>query len=133
MLEVVGAIIIHPEKGILLQQRDEKVANLPLAWTLFGGIVESGELPEEAVIRELEEELSLKTTSSTNLKLFKTYIQKNGTNQHIYSLAVNFQLDLNELILNEEKTMQFFHSEEIFNRDFACNIKDVLEDYLQIA
>ncbi len=59
--QVVGAILIcHDGRHVLLQQRDDK-PNLRYAgyWTLFGGAVEPGESPDEAVRRELQEELAM--------------------------------------------------------------------------
>lgn len=53
-------MIYNRHDEILLQQRDDK-PGLPYAghWTFFGGAVEAGESADEAVARELEEELEL--------------------------------------------------------------------------
>lgn len=45
---------------VLLQQRDYTPGiAYPGAWTIFGGAVETGETPDEAIQRELMEELEL--------------------------------------------------------------------------
>lgn len=58
--DVVGVILYNPRDEILLQHRDDK-PGLPYAgwWTVFGGAVEPGETVDEAIHRELMEELEL--------------------------------------------------------------------------
>jgi mutator protein MutT len=57
---VVGVILYNSDDEVLLQQRDDK-PGLPYAgqWTFFGGAVEVGETPAQAIVRELHEELEL--------------------------------------------------------------------------
>lgn len=44
-----------------LQLRDEKpTISAPGAWSLFGGMIQAGEVPLETIIREIEEELCIK-------------------------------------------------------------------------
>lgn len=58
--EVVSAMLVTPDGQLLLQLRDDKpTIPYPNTWTLFGGAVEPGEPPVDAVVRELEEELEL--------------------------------------------------------------------------
>jgi 8-oxo-dGTP diphosphatase len=58
MLIVVAAALVDGEGRILLQQRPvgRQMAGL---WEFPGGKVESGELPEAALVRELREELGI--------------------------------------------------------------------------
>jgi 8-oxo-dGTP diphosphatase len=58
--QVVGAVLVDAEGRVLLQQRDDKPGlRYPNFWTFFGGAVEDGEAPDEAIQRELAEELEL--------------------------------------------------------------------------
>jgi 8-oxo-dGTP pyrophosphatase MutT (NUDIX family) len=58
--QVVSAILWTDHGRVLLQQRDDKPGlRYAGCWTLFGGQVEAGETPEEAIRRELIEELEL--------------------------------------------------------------------------
>lgn len=57
----VAALIVDEQGHYLLQRRDEK----PGIWfpgycSLFGGLIEEGEEPEEALLRELAEELDFR-------------------------------------------------------------------------
>ncbi len=58
MLPVVAAALVDADRRVLLQQRPagKSLAGL---WEFPGGKVEPGETPEEALIRELEEELGI--------------------------------------------------------------------------
>jgi len=56
----VGALLVNQDDEILLQLRDDKPDLLyPNMWTLFGGAVEPGEDRDQAILRELQEELEL--------------------------------------------------------------------------
>ena len=61
----VAAILRNPQGRILLQRRDEKL-DVPFAgyWTLPGGKVEDGETPEDAIEREVLEEIELEVPFS---------------------------------------------------------------------
>ena len=65
-------IIIENEKGeILLQLRDDKpTIPYPNKWVLFGGRAEENESFEEAIKREMQEEIELDLKT---FKLFRIY------------------------------------------------------------
>ncbi len=53
------AIVATPD-GVVLHLRDDKPEiPHPACWSLFGGAVDDGELPDETIRRELGEELAL--------------------------------------------------------------------------
>ena len=57
---VAAAALINDKKEVLLAQRPEGKAMAGL-WEFPGGKVEDGEVPEFALMRELEEELGIET------------------------------------------------------------------------
>ncbi len=57
-IEVVAAVIYRDEKVLLCQRHDG--SHLPLLWEFPGGKIDPGESPEEALRRELAEELSVR-------------------------------------------------------------------------
>jgi len=59
MIRNVAIIILYDDKKrILLQHRKEDAERLPGYWGFFGGGIDEGETPEEAVRRETKEELN---------------------------------------------------------------------------
>jgi len=64
----VAGVILYREGRVLLQHRDDKPEiRWPGAWAIFGGHVEEGETPEEAALREMEEELGLRLEGPLSL------------------------------------------------------------------
>ena len=56
-IPAVGAVILEQEHVLLIQRGQPPAVG---KWTLPGGVVEVGESPEEAIIREVQEECSVK-------------------------------------------------------------------------
>jgi 8-oxo-dGTP diphosphatase len=54
-IHVVGAVIFKDDKILCAQRGTEKA--LPLLWEFPGGKIEKGEKPEEALKREIQEEM----------------------------------------------------------------------------
>ena len=69
LMKQIAAIILENDKGeFLLYLRDNKPGiPFPDHWDLIGGHVEKGETPEEALVREVKEELDI------DLKEYKFY------------------------------------------------------------
>ncbi|WP_316862833.1 (deoxy)nucleoside triphosphate pyrophosphohydrolase [uncultured Cohaesibacter sp.] len=63
LLLVVAVALVDPDNRILISQRPEGKALAGL-WEFPGGKLEPGERPEEALIRELDEELGIRTWES---------------------------------------------------------------------
>jgi 8-oxo-dGTP diphosphatase len=128
-MEVVGAIIRNQRDEYLLQQRDEKAPSFKHCWTFFGGRIEAGEQPEQALLRELKEELRLDPGHILSLELSQTNHDPNGTIQYIYLITTDVLLD--KLTLQEGEAMAYIPEPVLFDREFAFNIKDVLERYIK--
>ena len=110
LIQMVVHIEIFNEKGeIFLQKRSETKDLYPGLWdTAVGGHVSAGEKPEEAVIREAEEELGIKPDK---LDFLFKYIHENDNETEIamlYKTVYNgpFYID------NDEVTEGRFYSVE---------------------
>jgi len=53
----VGCLVLSHDNKIVLQQRDDYAPTFPNYLSTFGGAIEQGESPLEAMVRELHEEL----------------------------------------------------------------------------
>src|SRR5699024_2180736 len=59
-IHVVGAVITEGDKVFCAQRGTEK--SLPLMWEFPGGKIEAGEIPQEALQREIKEEMKCEIT-----------------------------------------------------------------------
>ncbi len=68
-IPVVAAIVEHDDHVILVRN-----VGWPEHWYgLVTGFLESGEMPEEAVLREVEEEIGLKATMGSYIGMYEFY------------------------------------------------------------
>jgi 8-oxo-dGTP diphosphatase len=68
----VSALLVNARGQLLLQLRDDKPSlRFPNHWTTFGGAVDAGEHPDDAMRRELREEIAL----TPQMHLWKMILQ----------------------------------------------------------
>ena len=80
MKQVVAALIIRDDKLLVCQRT--KHQSMPLKWEFPGGKVEPGEGAQDALYRELEEELGIRATIGPHVT----------TIRHTYDSGVAFEL-----------------------------------------
>lgn len=110
-VSLAGAIIEHPELGLLLQLRDDIAPTYALHWGLFGGHMEAGEEPETALWRELDEELQLTQQMVSTWRLGWEFPHLSGGHIYIYYLTTHATLD--DLVLGEGEAMHYARVAEI--------------------
>ncbi|MCC6454102.1 MAG: NUDIX domain-containing protein [Caldilineaceae bacterium] len=110
-ISLAGAIIEHPDLGLLLQLRDDIAPTYALHWGLFGGHMESGETPDEALWRELEEELQLTPAMVSAWRLGSDFPHAGEGHVYIYYLTTHATLD--DLVLGEGQAMYYADLTEI--------------------
>jgi len=106
MKRKIALVLLHDSrKKILLQHRDNSAKVLPDFWGFFGGNIEKGETPLEAIKREIKEELnySLKNPNFMKKQDFK-YPGFEGT---MYIFIEKYD-SVQKLVLNEGKDMGWF-------------------------
>lgn len=131
MKKIAAIILENDQKEILLYLRDNK-PNVPFPhhWDLFGGYIEEGETPEEALVREVKEELDY---DLEDFRFFKEYDCTSGdvhpNMKYVYIGRINKQIE--NLSLQEGERLQFFSYDEIPNVKFANILKTIVMDYLR--
>lgn len=125
---LAGAIIEHPTHGFLLQLRDAAAPTYPSHWGLFGGHVEPGESPQDALWRELHEELAFTPRMAQRCHLVQRNPRPNGGMQYIYHILTNATVD--ELVLGEGEAMRFFLPGAWAGKPLASNLAQILADHL---
>jgi 8-oxo-dGTP diphosphatase len=127
----IAAIILENDKGeLLLALRDNKPGiPFPNHWDLIGGHVEEGETPEEALVREVKEELDI---DIKEYFFFKKYECLTGdayeNTKYIYTGKINIPIE--EVTLLEGERPQYFSREEIPDLKFANIIKMIVMEYI---
>lgn len=116
MSDCVAALIIDCSNNICLQHRDEK-ENIffPGLWGLFGGSVEANESPEQALIREIKEELEIKVTESRKIltvTIDSTIPALDGKKRHFFLVKVS-ENQIKSIVLHEGQRYEFFSPEMI--------------------
>lgn len=127
----IAAIIFENDEGeILLYLRDNKPdIPFPDHWDLIGGHVEEGETPEQALVREVLEELGIELKEYS---YFRTYECLDGdaypNTKYIYSGKINIPIE--EVTLYEGVRPAYFKKAEIPNVKFANILKTIVMDYI---
>lgn len=125
----VGIILVNVEGKVLLQLRSEDDYLYPNCWTLPGGRVEEGENLEQAILREVKEELGFDLRAHD---LFKTIIENSlseTTERHIYWGRISERIE--NLELGEGTALMYFSLEEIPRLEVAFDLKPVIIDFLK--
>jgi len=125
----VAIIVENAEGQVLLLLRDNKATiTYPNHWTLIGGKVEEGEIPEAAAHRELEEETGLKA----QLTFWKRYDREHPlfiVDQYVYTARV--QASRETLLLGEGQDLQFFKPCETEHLKIGYGFKALLDQYFE--
>lgn len=120
-----GIILLNSNNEVLLLLRDNKVdISFPNMWDIPGGKVEEGESPEQALRREMLEEMSIHNLGE--IKLFKIIASENITD-NIFWKRIN--LNLREIELNEGQVLGYFDLKKIQETELAFNYNKVLEEF----
>ena len=120
-----GIILLNSNNEVLLLLRDNKIdIPFPNMWDIPGGKVEDGESPEQAVRREMMEEMSIKNLGQINL--FKILTSENITDNIFWKIL---NLNLEEIDLKEGQRIEYFNLERIRTTKLAFNYNEVLESF----
>ena len=131
-MKKIAAVILENDKGeILLYLRDSKPdIPFPHHWDLFGGHIEGNETPEQALIREVKEELDYDLEEYKFYKKFEC-LEGDAYPNIKYVYIGKIDKPVEELKLREGERLRFFSKEEILNVKFANILKEIVIDYIQ--
>ncbi|TMA06559.1 MAG: NUDIX domain-containing protein [Deltaproteobacteria bacterium] len=131
MKHIAMVLLFDRHDRLLIYLRDNKPEiPFPNHWDLFGGHVEEGEAPEEALVRELKEELGV---DLKQWRLFRSYVCTEGDAypnvKHIFWAKIDKTPD--ELKLYEGQTLKSIGIEERKNVKFANILGKIVDDFVQ--
>lgn len=126
MIQVVCAIIEH--KGtVLITQRSSKMAQ-PLLWEFPGGKVEDGESEDDALVREIQEELNLLIVPHKRL----TPVAHNYSSSTIELIPFTCSLQSGNILLAEHKAYSWATINTLLNYSWCPADVPIVEEYLQL-
>lgn len=125
----VACFILRDEEGrVLLQHRDKNAPILLNHWAFFGGGIEEGESPEEAVKREAKEELDIELKE---LKFFKKYEfrEEQGLYEKFFFIAkLNHSIEELKTQQKEGQNLSLFSFNDLKKLQISDNDMIVLKD-----
>ena len=130
-MKEIAAIILENDNGeFLLYLRDNKpTIPFPDHWDLIGGHVEEGETPEQALVREVKEELDIELHEYTFYRKYECLTGDAYENiKYIYTGRIN--LPIEKITLLEGVRPKYFTREEIPYVKFANILKSIVLDYI---
>ncbi|TSC68777.1 MAG: putative Fe-S oxidoreductase [Parcubacteria group bacterium Gr01-1014_56] len=119
-------ILLENAKGeILLQLRDDKPSiQHPNQWVMLGGQMEAGETPEEAIKREMQEEIEVELD---NFKLIRTY---NWAENVEYVFHAVLDIDSKQTPLHEGQEIRYFPKNQVTFMQLAFHDNEIVCDYI---
>ena len=127
----VSAIPVNADGKILLQLRDDLPDLLyPNSWATFGGGVEEGETPDEALRRELLEEIELELL----MKLWKVEyipIERHGQkfNYERFNYIGRIDRAVSEIRLNEGQALGYFGLGDLDKLQIGFNFEPLFREF----
>jgi 8-oxo-dGTP diphosphatase len=126
-----GALLVDPAGRLLLQQRDNfSWLMYPGWWTTFGGAAEFGETADDAIRRELQEEIGL-SPSVFLWRAFDRHVEIAGepliVEQHMY--AGRIDPAQTPITLHEGQAYGFFTLADLDSLPVAFDFKDLLREF----
>ena len=126
----VSVFILYTSSGhILLQHRTDDAFRLPGYWAFFGGGIEQGENPTEALRREIREELSYEVQGPKFFLAQKVRDEENDITKYVFVEQYQDQ----PLQLGEGQAMGWFSPDETHGLKMIDHDRFVVEqvrDYL---
>jgi 8-oxo-dGTP diphosphatase len=130
MKQIAQVLLFDRDCRLLIYLRDDDPhIPFPNHWDFFGGHVEEGETPEEAVAREVKEELGL---DLSEWQFFSRYECRDGDAYPNVKYIYRAQTDKEpaDLLLGEGQRLISIAIEERFDYRFANILGRILEDFV---
>jgi len=120
---VVAGLILRGDEVLICQRRPDQA--MALKWEFPGGKMEPGEGPEEALVRELEEELGIFATIGSRVAHIK-HAYRNGNLIDLQFFAVHaFEGEITKHIFND---LRWCNLRDLPSYDFLTADRGLVRD-----
>jgi len=125
-MDTVALIVLYDrERRLLLQHRTENAPVLPGYWAFFGGGIQEGETPEDAVRREAVEELNYKLKAP--LFFIRQYFKTDTNEGYMYVYIEAFNEDKSFLTLQEGQGWGWYNESETDSLKMINHDREVIK------
>jgi 8-oxo-dGTP diphosphatase len=126
--EVVAAIIKQEDKILCVQRGNAKYEYLSYKWEFPGGKIEGGETEEEAIQREIMEELGMLISIEDKLMTVQHEYPDFNLTMHIFMCS-----SADQPVLNEHVDFKWSKSYELSQFYWAAADIPVVKQYIEIC
>ena len=126
-IQVVAAAIFQNDKVLCVQRDEHEKEYVSLKWEFPGGKVEVGESREEALVREIREELSVDIEVSEFLMTVEHTYPDFHLTMHVFKCV----LEQGEITLNEHVALKWLSIDELDQLDWAAADVPVVKSLMQ--
>jgi 8-oxo-dGTP diphosphatase len=131
MKEISQVLLFDRNSRLLVYLRDDNPAiPFPNHWDLFGGHLEADETPEQALVREVREELGVELK---HWNFFRVYQCTRGdvypNIKHIYWAQIDQSSA--QLTLNEGQRLMSIGLNELDRIKFANILREIVADFIE--
>jgi 8-oxo-dGTP diphosphatase len=122
-------MIAHVSACLLFDKDNRPTIPFPNHWDLFGGFVEEGETAEQALVREIEEELGITITDYTHWTDYECMTGDSKPNiKHVYIAHTDY--DVKNLRMMEcGQRMTSIHLDERHDYKFCSILGQIIDDF----
>lgn len=131
MRHIATGLLFDKNNKLLIYLRDNKdTIPFPNHWDLFGGYVESGETPEEALAREVQEELGIQLKHIIKFKDYNCLTGDVHPNiKHVYYAKINLLPE--QLVLNVGQKIDSINLKDVKKYKFANILSEIVHDFFE--
>jgi 8-oxo-dGTP diphosphatase len=120
---VAAGLIMRGDEVLICQRRPDQP--MALQWEFPGGKIEAGESPEEALARELDEELGIRATVGPRVAHIRHNYRHGGAVDLQFFVVHEFALELENRIFTQFRWVEL---EDLPNYDFLAADRNLIRD-----
>jgi 8-oxo-dGTP diphosphatase len=130
-VRTVSALLRNRQGQLIAQLRDDKPGLMfPAHWSTLGGRIEEGETPDEAMRRELIEEIEI-CPPMTFWRLFEHQFVNEGKSYEvdIYVYIGDIDLEIDDIHLHEGQRLAYLDEADLDKLPFAFGLDHLYREF----